>query len=80
MRYIVRDCSQPTFHPMHVSEPRHSMYSCVEEKEIFICSGASSLGDRRIRESHDIARLAEEIRVEQVARELAARLVEPSPS
>lgn len=76
MRYAIRDCYKPTFHHPHATVQK-SMYECEEGAlTTYICSGASSLGDRRIRNADDIAVLAEELRVEEAARKLAALLLD----
>ena len=79
MRYIVANCYDTRDHLIHVSDPRPSMHQCVDGLEIRICPGGR-VGDRRIREADDIAELAEMVRVEQVARNLAAILTGDAPA
>lgn len=57
MRTIISNCSTPTDHPLHVSDPRFSMHSCVDGLERIICPGGR-VGDRRLRneETADIIR------------------------
>ena len=75
MRYVIRNCYDTRDHPIHASGPRPSMYQCVEDPEVFICPGGR-VGDRRIRESDDIADLYTVVRAETVARELATMITE----
>lgn len=48
MRTVIQDCSNRSDHPLHVSDPRFSMYSCVEDLERIICPGGR-VGDKRLR-------------------------------
>lgn len=59
MRIIIANCSNPCDHALHISRPRHSMYSCVEDLERRICPGGRA-GDRAIRQADDIADLVAE--------------------
>lgn len=68
MRYVIRNCSTPTDHALHVSDPRPSMHQCVDGLERFVCPGGR-LGDRRIRECDDIAALVAEVLASQTAPE-----------
>lgn len=53
MRLIIRDCSNTRDHALHVSDPRRSMYSCVDGLERFVCPGGR-LGDRTLREADSL--------------------------
>lgn len=48
MRTVIANCSTMRDHALHVSDPRFSMYSCVEGLERIICPGGRA-GDRRLR-------------------------------
>jgi len=55
-RIVVRQCSTPTNHRIHVQHSR----SIHGEPTAYLCGG-DSLGDRRIRESDDLASLVREV-------------------
>lgn len=77
-RVTIRNCYIPTDHPIHVSDARPSMYEVEEAWVIYLCPGGRA-GDKRIRESDDIAALALEVRREQGARARQENSVPPPP-
>lgn len=68
-RYVIRNCYKPTDHPIHASGDRPTMYECEDHTERVICPGGRA-GDKRLRESHDIANLWALVRLENALAEL----------
>jgi hypothetical protein len=68
-QYAVINCADRRDHPMHAYAGRPSMHQCVDAEQRVICPGGRA-GDRRLRESENIANLWTLVRLEMALAEM----------